>query len=102
MFEPYDKENASIEDNAAWTLCQIIDDNAPMGWTRYRFAATCIAKNKELMDCLKILSEEDAPAFDRNEFLGIFANRLQALQQELPSEFSKTVDSHFWDLLRED
>lgn len=49
MYEPYDKETASVQDRIAWTLCQIIDDDAPMRWTRYRFAATCIAKNSELM-----------------------------------------------------
>ena len=49
MYEPFDKETASTEDRVAWALCQIIDDDAPMRWTRYRFAAGCIASNEELM-----------------------------------------------------
>lgn len=49
MYEPFDKKTAGTTDRVAWALCQIIDDNAPMGWTRYRFAASCIANNKELM-----------------------------------------------------
>ena len=57
MYEQYDEETASTEDRIAWALCQIIDDDAPMRWTRYRFAATCIAKNPELMADLKELAE---------------------------------------------
>jgi hypothetical protein len=45
MYEPYDAETASPTDRVAWTLCQIIDADAPMRWTRYRFAAECIASN---------------------------------------------------------
>ena len=56
MYEPYNEETASTEDRIAWTLCQIIDDNAPMRWTRYRMAAVCIAKNPELMADLKDLA----------------------------------------------
>jgi|GEM_PF-2827414 len=59
MFEPYNEETASTKDKAAWALCQIIDDDAPMRWTRYRFAASCIARNKELMSDLKELSLAD-------------------------------------------
>jgi len=58
MYEPYDRENAGIKDRIAWTLCQIIDDDAPMRWTRYRFAAVCIANNKELMADLAELSDQ--------------------------------------------
>lgn len=57
MYEPYDKETANVTDRIAWALCQIIDDDAPMRWTRYRFAAECIAKNPEVMADLKELSE---------------------------------------------
>lgn len=60
MFEPYNKETASLEDRIAWTLCQIIDDSAPLRWTRYRFAAACIAANKELMADLQSLAEKEA------------------------------------------
>mgnify|MGYP001324218973 CR=1 FL=1 len=56
MYEPYDKETASPRDRVAWALCQIIDDDAPMRWTRYRFAADCIAMNPEVMSDLKELS----------------------------------------------
>lgn len=55
MFEPYNKEAASTEDRIAWALCQIIDDDAPMRWTRYRFAAICIARSEELMADLQSL-----------------------------------------------
>ena len=57
-YEPYNKETASAADRAAWALCQIIDDDAPMRWTRYRFAAKCIASNGELMNVLKTLRDE--------------------------------------------
>lgn len=49
MFQPYDKTTASPRDRVAWALCQIIDDDAPLRWTRYRFAAGCIASNPEVM-----------------------------------------------------
>lgn len=41
MFQQYDEQTASTEDRIAWVLCQIIDDDAPMRWTRYRFVAEC-------------------------------------------------------------
>lgn len=56
MYQHYDKETASTTDRIAYALCQIIDDDAPMRWTRYRFAAECIAKTPELMADLKELS----------------------------------------------
>jgi hypothetical protein len=56
MFTPYNKDTASIEDRIAWALCQIIDDDAPMRWTRYRAAARCIAMNHEVMDDLNALA----------------------------------------------
>lgn len=56
--QPFNKETASIEDKVAWTLCQIIDDDAPLRWARYRFAAVCIARNEELMANLKSLSKQ--------------------------------------------
>lgn len=55
-YKSYDPETASTVDRAAWVLCQIIDDNAPMGWTRYRFFAECIATNPRLMEDLKKLA----------------------------------------------
>jgi hypothetical protein len=61
-FVPYNENTATTEDRIAWALCQIIDDDAPMRWTRYRFTATCIATNPELMALLCVLrdSERDA------------------------------------------
>jgi hypothetical protein len=57
-YEPYDKNTASTEDRIAWALCQIIDDDAPMRWTRYRIAAHCIARNPEVMADLIALGKE--------------------------------------------
>ncbi|MCR4319794.1 MAG: hypothetical protein NUV74_05585 [Candidatus Brocadiaceae bacterium] len=57
-FEPFHKETASTVDRIAWALCQIIDDDAPMRWTRYRFAAECIARNPELMADLKEIGRQ--------------------------------------------
>jgi len=62
MYEQFNKEIASTEDRIAWVLCQIIDDDAPMRWTRYRFAAECIAKNPELMADLMLLGKIPAHA----------------------------------------
>ena len=55
-YQTYDEKNASTKDRIAWALCQIIDDDAPLRWTRYRFAAECIAGNKELMKDLRTLA----------------------------------------------
>lgn len=46
------------QDRIAWALCQIIDDDAPLYWTRYRYAAFCIATNHKLMLDLCILRDE--------------------------------------------
>lgn len=57
-FQPYNEQTASTQDRIAWTLCQIIDDDAPLRWTRYRFAAECIARNKSLMADFMKLGEQ--------------------------------------------
>jgi hypothetical protein len=57
MFEIYHKETATVKDRIAWALCQIIDDDAPLRWTRYRGLAECIAKNPELMADLQELKK---------------------------------------------
>ena len=57
-YQPYNEETASVEDRIAWALCQIIDDDAPMCWTRYRSAAICIAKNPDLMSDLTRLGDK--------------------------------------------
>jgi hypothetical protein len=57
-YEPYNTETANVRDRIAWTLCQIIDDDAPLNWTYYRFAAGCIAKNNELMSDLALLAKD--------------------------------------------
>ena len=56
-YEPFNETTADIKDKIAYTLCQIMDDDAPLRWTRYRFAASCIAGNKELMSNLIKLGE---------------------------------------------
>jgi len=56
-YQPYNEETASTEDRVAWVLCQILDDDAPLRWTRYRFAAVCIAHNAELMADLAALAK---------------------------------------------
>jgi hypothetical protein len=56
VYEPYNRETASPTDRVAWALCQIIDDDAPMRWTRYRYAAECIARNPEVMSDLRALA----------------------------------------------
>jgi len=55
-YAPYNPATASTEDRIAWALCQIIDDDAPMRWTRYRFAAECIARNPDIMADLNRLA----------------------------------------------
>lgn len=64
MFQPYNEETASTEDRIAWVLCQIIDDDAPMRWTRYRFAAECIACNVKLMADLLSMRDRKARRTD--------------------------------------
>lgn len=56
MYIPYDPRTACVRDRIAWALCQIIDDDAPVRWTRYRFTAECIARNPEVMRDLKALA----------------------------------------------
>jgi hypothetical protein len=60
MYEPFDKETANVTDRIAWALCQIIDDDAPIRWTRYRFAADCIARSPEVMADLQALAATKA------------------------------------------
>ena len=59
MYERYDKETASVRERIAWTLCQIIDDDAPLHWTRYRSIAECIARNSALMADLQELQQTE-------------------------------------------
>jgi len=58
MYEPYEEETAPTKDRVAWTLCQIIDDDAPLHWTRYRFIAGCIAHNESLMQDLAEIRDD--------------------------------------------
>ena len=60
MYQTFDEQTASVDDKIAWVLCQIIDDDAPMRWTRYRFVADCIAGNAELMAMLQVHSDKMA------------------------------------------
>lgn len=64
MYEPFDKATASRVDRVAFILSEIIDDAAPMRWTRYRFAAECIANNTELMQDLLALGNDAARESD--------------------------------------
>lgn len=52
------KKTASATDRVAWALCQIIDDDAPLYRTRYRFVAGCVAKNPKAMVNLKELRDK--------------------------------------------
>jgi len=58
MYTQYNKDTASAKDRVAWALCQIIDDDAPLRWNRYRFAAECIANNSKLMADLTELKDK--------------------------------------------
>ena len=58
MYQPYNPATADLTDRIAWALCQIIDDDAPMRWTRFRTAAICIAKNPQLLADLQARSKE--------------------------------------------
>ncbi len=61
VFEPYyQHECASPTDRVAWALCQIIDDDAPLRWTRYRFAADCLAAHSVTMQALNVLAERSS------------------------------------------
>lgn len=59
MHEFYDVKMASTEDRAAWKLCQLLDDDAPLHWTRHRNTAVCIAKSPTLMAELVALQARD-------------------------------------------
>jgi hypothetical protein len=61
QYEPFDEQTVDKTDRIAWTLCQIIDDDAPLRWTKYRSAAVCIATDKKLMADFIALSGEKAP-----------------------------------------
>lgn len=58
MYEPYNEETASDRDKAAWILCQIIDGDAPMRWTRYRGVVACMVANSEFKDVFEKLVKE--------------------------------------------
>jgi hypothetical protein len=60
QYEPFDEQTEDKTDRIAWALCQILDDDAPLRWTKYRGVAVCIATNKELMSDLIALSVEEA------------------------------------------
>lgn len=47
----------SLQDRIAWALCQIIDDDAPLHWTRYRSVAVCITANPDLMQDLVTMAQ---------------------------------------------
>lgn len=51
-------DESNVEDRIAWALCQILDDDAPLQWARYRAAATIIVMNDALMADLQTLRAE--------------------------------------------
>ena len=53
------KMNQELKDQAAKILCEIIDDNAPLGWEKYRGFVRCIVCNNDLMQILLKLSESE-------------------------------------------
>lgn len=55
-FEMQPTEYGPLEDQIAWILCQIIDDDAPLRWTRYRFVAECVAHNRRLLNLFEELA----------------------------------------------
>ena len=57
MYEPYNEETADSLDKAAFILSEIIDDNAPLNWTKFRAYASYIARNDKLMDELAKLKK---------------------------------------------
>lgn len=57
-YETFNKETASATDRVAYALCQIIDADAPLRWTRYRGVAICIALNDELKTDLAQIAKE--------------------------------------------
>lgn len=46
----YDKEaiKARLEWDLAWVLSQIIDDNAPIGWSKHIFTAKCLLAHYDI------------------------------------------------------
>lgn len=44
-------------DEAARILCEIIDDDAPLHWARYRSVVDCIVNNERLLELLNELKE---------------------------------------------
>ena len=54
----FNENTANIEDKAASILSEIMNDNAPLGWERYRGIVHFIAKNDKLMLHLNSLSSE--------------------------------------------
>lgn len=57
-YEPFDKQTAAVEDRIARALYQIMDEDAPMRWTRYRSVAACIAFNPKVMADLQKLAKK--------------------------------------------
>lgn len=58
QYTPFNKDTASVQDRIAWALCQIIDDDAPMRWTRFRPVALCMANNPQMMVDLLTLGNQ--------------------------------------------
>ena len=59
-YERYDEDSANPIDQLAWMLCQIIDDDAPLQWTKYRGPAICLlSKKNNLRNIIKRHDEDE-------------------------------------------
>ena len=54
----YSRPTASLEDRLAHILSEIMNDNAPIGWERYRGPATCLLANQEVRQIFRDLPEQ--------------------------------------------
>ena len=93
MYEPYDKATASADDRVAWALCQIIDGDAPMRWTRYRGVVDCIANNPEVMADLNKLAGNHAAKNEDTERLDWLALNPRGAEIEVEGKRKHCV---FW------
>lgn len=49
MYRAYDENTATLEERTAWILCQIIDDDAPLRWSRYLGVVGFLANNDKFI-----------------------------------------------------
>lgn len=56
-YEPYNEATATMTDRVAYALCQIVDDDAPMRWTRWRYVVDCLVTNQQVLQDLNSLRD---------------------------------------------